>query len=114
MTRRDDSIAARWDAPIARGYYRNPPEPKTEAVISLRDRSGFTYERRVPKSGYVSQREAAALLALPVMTINRWVRSLRIKGKTRNGVSVIRLSDLYLIARERGLAQTATGAFLIG
>lgn len=68
------------------------------AVIVMRDRIGFTYERAIGLDDYVSQKEAAQLLRIPVMTVNRWIRRGSLKSKKKGGFSVVKLRDLLKIA----------------
>jgi hypothetical protein len=72
------------------------------ACIVLRTRVGFRYERVVRMQDYVTQREAAKLLGLPVMTVFRWVDLKQLKSKTLNGYSVIRLHDVLAMSKRRG------------
>jgi len=76
--------------------------PIAAAVIVVRDRIGFEYERQVGLDDLVSVREAAALLGLSMMTVNRWVRKGDLKSSKRGGFSVIRLRDVLRKAKERG------------
>lgn len=69
------------------------------AVVEMRDRLGFKYERVVALDDYVSQREAAGILQVPVMTINRWIRNHTLKGKKKKGYSVVKLRDLLQVAK---------------
>ena len=119
MTRRRDFMEAFWIDPDYRGLAGWPNEAEVqagqnvkaapasqrhdpvEAVIAIRDRIGFAYERIVGLADYVSQREAAQLLGLPVMTITRWVHGKKIPRHMRNGYTVVRLRDVLRLARER-------------
>lgn len=86
--------------------YRNKAgtrEPIGAAVIVIRDRIGFEYEREVGLQDFVSIREAAQLLEMPVMTLSRWVKSKRIKSSKRKGFVVIRLGEVLRMAKERTL-----------
>ena len=82
-------------APIA------PQRPITAAVIAVRDRIGFRYEREVGLDDFVSVREAAQLLHLPLMTVNRWVKKKVLKSSRRRGFAVIRVRDVLRMAKER-------------
>jgi excisionase family DNA binding protein len=73
------------------------------AIIVIRDRIGFEYEREVGLEDFVSVREAAQLLEVPVMTLTRWVKSKRIRSSKRKGFVVIRLSEVIRMAKERNL-----------
>lgn len=86
--------------------YRNKAgtrEPIGAAVIVIRDRIGFEYEREVGLEDFVSVREAAQLLEMPVMTLTRWVKSKRMKSSKKKGFVVIRLSEVIRMAKERSL-----------
>lgn len=71
------------------------------AVIVMRDRIGFKYERAIGLDDYVSQKEAALLLQVPVMTVNRWIRSKTLKSKKKNGFSVLKLRDLLKVVKDQ-------------
>lgn len=77
-----------------------------KAVLSIRDRIGFEYERVIGLGDYVSVRDAADLLQLPVMTVNRWVRAKKLKSRKRNGFSVIQLRDVLHMAESRAVRLT--------
>src|SRR5713101_3960727 len=64
------------------------------AVTVVRDRIGFRYERVVGLDDFVSVREAAQLVGLPVMTLSRWIKGRRIRSRKRSGFSVLRLRDV--------------------
>jgi hypothetical protein len=120
MPWRQDSPAAFWLDPHP--GLAGPPEPFPEelaggfqrtfaalglsgspefAVITVTDRIGFEYRRVVGLDDFISQRDAAQLLDLPVMTVTRWTASGRLKSRQRNGFVVLRLGDvLEVIQRE--------------
>jgi hypothetical protein len=75
--------------------------PIGAAIIVVRDRIGFRYERVVGLDDFVSVREAAQLVGLPIMTLSRWIKSRRIRSRKRNGFSVLRLCDVLKAATER-------------
>jgi excisionase family DNA binding protein len=75
--------------------------PIEAAVTVVRDRIGFRYERVVGLDDFVSVREAAQLVGLPVMTLSRWIKSRRIRSRKRNGFLVLRLRDVFKVATER-------------
>jgi hypothetical protein len=114
MARRDGYLSAYWIDPLLpdleSSRKRNSKRKRTnsttqpeEAVFIVRDRIGFKYERKVGLPDFVSQREAAELLRLAVMTVNRWVRDGDLPSQTRNGFSVIKLEDLVHFAGEKDL-----------
>jgi hypothetical protein len=78
-----------------------PVNPIGAAVIVLRDRTGFQYERQVGLGDFVSIREAAQLLRVPIMTLTRWVRSEKVKSSRRNGFVIIRVREVLRLAKER-------------
>jgi hypothetical protein len=96
--------AARTTAPQAGDDVRS-------AVVTVSDRIGFEYRRVVGMNDFVSQRDAAQLLDLPVMTVTRWTASGRLKSRTRNGFTVIRLADLLDLIRAENRPRR-TGRFL--
>jgi len=80
------------------------PERAEWATLVFRDRHGFRWERFVGLHDDVSQDEAATLLGVPLMRVNRWVRSKRLRSHlTKKGYSVIRVRDIYQLAEELGL-----------
>lgn len=92
----------------------------SRCILAWRDRQGFRWERIVGLNDYVSQADAAQLLGVPLMRVNRWVRpGGPLKSKQRNGYSVIRVRDVYELAvglglevpRGRPLAIIGTGKF---
>jgi hypothetical protein len=95
------TLRAAIEGMAARGAFGESPE---FAVIEVRDKVGFAFERVVGLDDYVSQREAAMILDLPLMTINRAVRARRLPSHTRRGYSVILLREVLNEAKRRGLA----------
>lgn len=81
------------------------------AVITVSDRIGFEYRRIVRLDDFISQRDAAQLLDLPVMTVTRWTASGRLKSGTRNGFTVVRLGDLLALIKSEN-RPLRTGRFL--
>jgi hypothetical protein len=111
MPWRPDFAEAFWIDPdyVGLGRYPDTPEepapeprPPSEAVLIMRDRIGFEYERRVNLGDFVSQRDAAKLLGLNLMTINRWVRSKRLPSRRRRFFTVVRLKDVLKAAQDEG------------
>jgi hypothetical protein len=72
-----------------------------EAVLVMRDRIGFQYERRVGLGDFVSQRDAAKLLSIDVMTVTRWVKAKKLPSRKRKGFVVVRLRDVVEVARKQ-------------
>jgi|SRR5882672_4604759 len=84
--------------------YRRPSgtrEPIGAAVIRMRDRIGFEYEREVGLDDFVSIRDASQLLDLPVMTLSRWVKTKRIKSTKRKGFVLIQLKEVLRLGNEK-------------
>lgn len=88
------------------------PAPKA-AIIVMRDRIGFKYERVVGLDDFVSQREAAQLLGLPTMTVNRWVRARKLDSKKRNGYVVLRVRDVLAVGQETGCRLRMGGKLVV-
>src|SRR5437879_3482967 len=78
-----------------------PQRPIAAAVIAVRDRIGFRYEREVGLDDFVSVREAAQLLDLPIMTVSRWVKGKVLKSSNRRGFAVIPVREVLRMAKER-------------
>jgi excisionase family DNA binding protein len=76
-----------------------PSRPIGAAVVVVRDRTGFRYERQVGLDDLVTVRDAAQLLRLPVMTVTRWIKKGRIRSRKQNGFSVIRLREVLRAAQ---------------
>lgn len=72
----------------------------SRCILAFRDRQGFRWERNVGLNDFVSQADAAQLLGVPLMRVNRWMRNgpLKGKGRKRRGYLVIRVRDLYELA----------------
>lgn len=75
--------------------------PIGAAVVVVRDRTGFRYERQVGLDDFVTVRDAAQLLRLPVMTVTRWIKMRRIRSRKQNGFSVIRLREVLRVGHSR-------------
>jgi excisionase family DNA binding protein len=111
MARREEFLEAYWIDPTYPDFTKDrkltkqsdTPAAPEEAVFNIRDRIGFRYERRVGLGDFVSQREAARLLGVAVMTVYRWVRNKELRSEARNGYSVIKLRDLVRFATAREL-----------
>lgn len=104
MPRRDEYLEAYWIrimkvAPDGK-HYKNPPGDLT-AVLKMVSRTGMQYTREVKRGGYVTQREAAKLLKVSVMTVNRWVRNGLLRSTMRKGVSVIAVREVIALADYR-------------
>jgi hypothetical protein len=88
-----DAVAPAHVQP-ARATSRQAVDDVRFAVITVSDRIGFQYRRVVGLNDFVSQRDAAQLLDVPLMTVTRWTASRRLRGRAKNGFTVIRLRDL--------------------
>jgi excisionase family DNA binding protein len=105
MPRREDYLEAFWvrkvkvdrDGP----HYVNPPPTQRVAVVRVKTRTGMQYTREVKRGGWVTQREAAELLKVSVMTVNRWVRDRTLQSVKREGVSVLPVKAVAALADER-------------
>ncbi len=104
------TLRAAVERMAARGVFRESP---AFAVIEVRDKLGFRFERVVGLDEYVSQREAATILNLPVMTINRAVRSKQLPSRTKKGYSIILLRDVLKEAKRRGRRLKIRGRLMI-
>ena len=104
------ALRAVLEGMAARGAFGQSP---AFAVIQVRDKLGFAFERVVGLDEYVSQREAARILDLPVMTINRAVRSKQLPSRTKKGYSVILLRDVLKEAKRRGRRLKIRGRLII-
>lgn len=68
-------------------------------VLAWRDRHGFRWQRTVGLHDYVAQADAAQLLGVSLMRVNRWVRKGGLlKAKRKKGLSVVRVKELYELA----------------
>jgi hypothetical protein len=79
------------------------------ATLVFRDRLGFRWERYVGLNDDVSQVEAAKLLGVPLMRVNRWVRSGKLRSKPRRGktgkpYSIIKVRHIVALAKELNIA----------
>lgn len=77
------------------------------AQVVKTDEHGMRWTLDATSTHWVTQRIAAGLLNVSVMTINRWVKD-GVFGKPvyRNGVSVVSMREVQRIAHERGLLPT--------
>ena len=74
------------------------------------DEFGMRWTLDVGSTHWVTQKVAAGLLGVSVMTINKWVRDRRLGNtKLRNGVSVISMRVLEKVAESRGVFLGAQG-----
>lgn len=99
------------DASLTGGTAASPAGDLRFAIVTVADRIGFEYRRVVGLDDFVSQRDAAQLLDLPVMTVTRWTASGRLKSKTMSGFTVVRLGDLRDLIQSEN-RPLRTGRFL--
>lgn len=67
------------------------------------DEHGMRWTLDIDSTHWITQRTAAGLLNVTVMTINTWVRQGKIRSaKLRKGVSVISMQEIEQIAIARG------------
>ena len=59
------------------------------------------YEARVDWTESLTQIEAAAVLGTTLMTVNRWVRSGKLRDHKVRGKSMVRLSEIKRVMAER-------------
>ena len=87
---RPDLISCFWD---------NPPGPN-QGVTLIRTMHGRDWEAYVPPDGSLTQIEAAAVLGVTLMSINRYVRSGMLKDRKENAISMIPLDQIKRFLRE--------------
>jgi hypothetical protein len=88
---RPDLISAYWD---------NPPGPR-QGLTLVREINGRRYTAYVPATGSLTQIETAAVLGMHLMSVNRMVRSGKLKDHEVRGKSMIRLSEIKRVMTER-------------
>ncbi|HYL56668.1 MAG TPA: helix-turn-helix domain-containing protein [Gemmatimonadales bacterium] len=101
-----EALASAAPRHVTRSYHKHsvtaaPQRPIAAAVIAVRDRIGFRYEREVGLDDFVSVREAAQLLDLPIMTLTRWVKRKVLKSSRKRGFAVIPVREVLRMATER-------------
>jgi excisionase family DNA binding protein len=75
----------------ARAQTRFHWAPGRTALFSRTERTGQTWTCWVPPNGYVTQQQAAALLGVSVVRVNKLVRAGRLRSSKIGGVSMIPL-----------------------
>jgi excisionase family DNA binding protein len=63
---------------------------------------GARYQRVIPKNGYLTHREAGALLGTNRETVWRWVQGGKLTGYMLRGVQVVSIAELRKFGRENG------------
>ncbi len=82
----------------------DPDLRTTGARVIRQDKFGQKWTLDIPQTHVVTQRVAAGLLGVSVMTVNKWVREGKFgRPRLKNGVSVIPMVALRKIADERNL-----------
>ena len=83
-------------------FLENPPDPDRGLTLVKR-RGNKRYYKKLTGSDQLSQAEAAAVLHVSRMQLNRWVRQGRIRDRKVLGTSRIRVADLVAFARKKGM-----------
>lgn len=79
------------------------PGPRGARVVRT-DEHGMRWTLDIDSNHWVTQRVAAGLLNVSLMTVNTWVRrGVFGKKKLRNGVSVVPMAEVQRLAEERGI-----------
>ena len=82
-------------------FWENPPGPN-QGLTLVRTMHGRDWEAFVPPDGSLTQIEAAAVLGVTLMSVNRYVRSGMLKDrKEENGISMIPLDQIKRFLRQR-------------
>jgi hypothetical protein len=85
-------------------YWWNGEPGRRGGVVFKTDRFGQRWTLDIRSTHWVTQRVAAGLLEVSVMTISNWIREGKITDtKKRNGVAVISLKEVERIAEARGM-----------
>jgi len=85
---------------LIEAYWENPPGPHSGLNL-YRTINGREYQANVRWNESLTQIEAAAVLRVTLMTINRWVRGGKLRDHQVQGKSMIRLSEIKRILEER-------------
>jgi hypothetical protein len=77
---------------------------KRGAKVVKVDEFGMRWTLDIESTHWVTQKVAAGLLKVSLMTVNKWVRDGSFRNHaTRRGVSVISLKEVEEVARQRGV-----------
>ena len=79
-------------------FLENPPDAN-RGVTLVKRRGKKRYYKKLRSTDQLSQAEAAALLHVSRMQVNRWVRAGKIPDRTVLGTSRIRVADRLAFAR---------------
>jgi|GEM_PF-5069461 hypothetical protein len=92
------------DALITFCWVYDPDLRTTGARVIRQDKYGQKWTLDIPHTHVVTQKVAAGLLRVSLVTINKWVREGKFgRPRVRNGVSVIPLTALRKIADGRNI-----------
>lgn len=83
-------------------FLENPPDANRGLTLVKR-RGKKRYYRKLRGTDQLSQSEAAALLHVSRMQVNRWVREGELPDRIVLGTSRIRVADLVAFARRNGM-----------
>ena len=83
-------------------YHENPPDV-SRGLTLVKRRGRRWYYNQLRGSDQLSQTEAAAVLGVSRMQVNRWVREGRIPDRKVLGTSRLRVADLLKFARKNRL-----------
>lgn len=84
-------------------YWTGDPGARSAVVITT-DSQGIRWTLEAGPHHLVTQRVAAGLLAVSLVTVNKWVREGRLGPPDfRNGVSVIPMAIIEQVAVQRGV-----------
>ena len=87
----------------ARYFLENPPDPR-HGLTLVKRRGKVRYYKKLKSSDQLSQAEAAVLLHVSRMQLNRWVREGMIPDRKVLGTSRIRVADLVAFARKKRMS----------
>ncbi len=81
-------------------YWENPPGPD-QGLILVREIRGREYETYIVPDDSLTQIEVAAVLGVSLMTVNRYVRSGKLRDDKREGISMIPLREIKRFMRAK-------------
>src|SRR5260370_38643243 len=79
-------------------FWESPPGP-SQGVDLVRTVRGRVTPPRVPPASSLTQIETAAVLGCSLQTVNRYVRSGKLKDHQKHGISMIRLREIKRFLR---------------
>jgi hypothetical protein len=98
------SVATEGGERIEFIWFSDPNTENRGARVVRTDKYGQRWQLDIPHTYVVTQRVAAGLLNVSLVTVNKWVREGKFgRKRTRNGVSVIPMAAVERIALERGI-----------